>query len=194
MEISNLIVIKNSQYIILAAVIIFSLLSLICIKPSRKITFLFFFYLFAGFFHFTLGFMELTFILAVPTMLFIGAFYLFDLKKEIFSVKNISEESKEDFSNIYFDSESGNNSSKKKIALNYVTPVLFCLGIVFLFIKLNTGFIKSFKIADKITIVTFSNIAKEIFSNYTVLVIIFMVLIFMLTVWSITIINNRRRR
>lgn len=194
MEISNLIIIKNSQYIILAAVIIFSILSLICRKPSRKFTFLFFFFLFAGFFYFTLGFMELTFILAVPTLLFVGAFYLFELKKEIFSVKNISEESGEDFSAISFDYESGERQNKKEAMLNYIIPVLFCSGIIFLFVKLNISFIKSFNIGDKITIATFSDIAREIFTNYTILIIIFMVLIFMLAIWSITIINNRRKR
>ena len=194
MEINNLIIIKNSQYIIMAAVIVFSILSLIFTKPSKKFTFLFFFFLFAGIFYFTLGFMELTFMLAIPTMLFTAAFYLFELKKEIFSVKNISEESGEDFSAIVLDDEAERNKNKKSIILNSIIPVLFCSGIIFLFVRLNPGFIKSFKIADKITIVTFSDIAKEIFTNYTILIIVFMILMFMLAVWSITIINNRRKR
>ncbi len=194
MEINNLIIIKNSQYIIMAAVIVFSILSLIFTKPSKKFTFLFFFFLFAGIFYFTLGFMELTFMLAIPTMLFIAAFYLFELKKEIFSVKNISEESGEDFSAIVLDDETERNKNKKSIILNSIIPVLFCSGIIFLFVRLNPGFIKSFKIADNITIVTFSDIAKEIFTNYTILIIVFMILMFMLAVWSITIINNRRKR
>ena len=194
MEINNLIIIKNSQYIIMAAVIVFSILSLIFTKPSKKFTFLFFFFLFAGIFYFTLGFMELTFMLAIPTMLFIAAFYLFELKKEIFSVKNISEESGEDFSAIVLDDEAERNKNKKSIILNSIIPVLFCSGIIFLFVRLNLGFIKSFKIADNITIVTFSDIAKEIFTNYTILIIVFMILMFMLAVWSITIINNRRKR
>jgi len=194
MEINNLIIIKNSQYIIMAAVIVFSILSLIFTKPSKKFTFLFFFFLFAGIFYFTLGFMELTFMLAIPTMLFIAAFYLFELKKEIFSVKNISEESGEDFSAIVLDDEAERNKNKKSIILNSIIPVLFCSGIIFLFVRLNPGFIKSFKIADNITIVTFSDIAKEIFTNYTILIIVFMILMFMLAVWSITIINNRRKR
>ena len=178
----------------MAAVIVFSILSLIFTKPSKKFTFLFFFFLFAGIFYFTLGFMELTFMLAIPTMLFIAAFYLFELKKEIFSVKNISEESGEDFSAIVLDDEAERNKNKKSIILNSIIPVLFCSGIIFLFVRLNLGFIKSFKIADNITIVTFSDIAKEIFTNYTILIIVFMILMFMLAVWSITIINNRRKR
>jgi hypothetical protein len=112
MEINNLIIIKNSQYIIMAAVIVFSILSLIFTKPSKKFTFLFFFFLFAGIFYFTLGFMELTFMLAIPTMLFIASFYLFELKKEIFSVKNISEESGEDISAIVLDDEAERNKNK----------------------------------------------------------------------------------
>ncbi|HHT78846.1 MAG TPA: hypothetical protein GXZ93_03505 [Actinobacteria bacterium] len=194
MEINNLIIIKNSQYIILSAVLIFAVLSLICVKSTRKFVFLFFFFLFTGFFYFTLGFMELTFLLAVPAMLFTASFYLFELKKEIFSVKNISEESGEDFSTVSLEYELEKRPGKKESLLNYIIPVLFCSGIMFLFIKLNTDFIKSFKIADKITIATFSDMAKEIFSNYIILIIILMILIFMVSIWSITIISNRRKR
>ena len=132
--------------------------------------------------------------LAVPAMLFAASFYLFELKKEIFSVKNISEESGEDFSTVSLDYELEKHPGKKESLLNYIIPVLFCSGIIFLFIKLNTGFIKSFKIADKITIATFSDMAKEVFSNYTILIIILMILIFMVSIWSITIISNRRKR
>ncbi len=193
MEVKNLMIIQYLQYIILAAVLTFSILSLICIKSSRKFIFLFFFFLFAGFFYFTIGFMELTFLLAVPTMLFAGSFYLFELKKEIFSVKNISEESGEDFSAVSFDYEPEKFSYKKGMLLRYIIPVLFCSGIIFLFAKLNISFIKSFKIADKMTITTISDMAKEVFTNYIILIIIFVILIFMLVIWSVTIINNRRK-
>ncbi len=138
--------------------------------------------------------MELTFILSVPIILFIASFYLFELKKEIFSVKNISEESRQDFSEISYDDEIDKHENKRTALLNYLIPVLFCLGLIFLFFKFNNGFVNSFKITEKVTIVTFSHIAKEIFTNYLILIIILVVLIFVLGIWSITIINNRRKK
>ena len=193
MEIDSLLVLKNSQYFILAAVFIFSLLSLIYKKPAEKFIFLFLFYFFTGLFYCTLGFMELTFILSVPIILFVASFYLFELKKEIFSVKNISEEPGQNFSGIAYEDENVEQKNTKPV-LNYIIPALFCLGLIFLFFKFNNGFVKSFKITDKITIVTFSHIAKELFTNYLILIIILIILIFVLAIWSITIINNRRKK
>lgn len=194
MEINSLIVLKNSQYFILVIILIFSLLSLVYKKSARKFVFLFIFYFFTALFYSSLGFMELTFILSVPIILFITSFYLFELKKEIFSVKNISEDSKQDFSEISYEVEGDRNENRKPALLNYIIPVLFCLGLIFLFFKFNNDFVNSFKATEKFTIVTFYHIAREIFSNYLILIIILMVLVFVLGIWSITIINNRRKR
>ncbi len=194
MGISNLIVIKNLQYVILGAIILFSILSLSVVKPLKKFIFIFLFYLFAGFFYITLGFMELTFILLVPALLFMSIFYLYELRKEIFSVKNISEDSSIDYTSAYFTDDKKDKNGVKRMVLSLITPVLFSTLLVVLFFLFNKGYIESFKITEKITIVTFLDIAKEVFANYMILIIIFIILLFVLVLWSVTIISNRRKR
>ncbi|MCE5328943.1 hypothetical protein LLG07_01200 [bacterium] len=194
MDIGNLMVIKNLQYVILGAIILFSILSLIVIKPLKKFIFIFLFYLFSGFLYITLEFMELTFILSVPILLFMSIFYLFELKKDIFSIKNISEDGDIDYASAYFTDKESGKSDTKKTVLNLVAPVLFSALIIVLYFIFNGGYIKSFKITDKITIVAFSDIAKEVFSNYMILVIMLIISLFVLVIWSTTIINNRRKR
>jgi len=195
MNITNIIVIKNLQYFILSAIIIFALLSLIARNIRNKFIFLFSFILFAQIYDFTLYFGELFFLFFIPMILFLIIFYLYDLQNEIYSPGEVYNE------NIHNQEVLSPAANKKlplrakiKKAFSIAMPVLFCAGFIFLFVKFSGNYAAKFNAAKSITLVGFANIANEIFFNYGILIFLVILLIFILFLWIISILQIRKKQ
>lgn len=195
MNITNIVIIKDLQYFILSAIVIFALLALFILDIKKKFIFLFFFALFAQIFNFTLYFGELFYLLFIPLILFLVIFYLYNLQIEIYSLKNIYDDkifAGEDLST----KADKNLLPKGKAGKIYclAMPILFCGSFIFLFLKFSRNYTAKFNIAKTITLVNFSNIAKEIYLNYGILMFLLILLIFMLFLWIISIILIRKKK
>jgi len=92
MNITNIVIIKNLQYFVLSAIIIFSLLALIVKNIKKKFIFLTLFVLFAQIYNFTLYYGDLFFLFFIPFIIFIIIFYLQNLQTESYLLKNINNE------------------------------------------------------------------------------------------------------
>lgn len=200
MEISSIIILKNLQYLILACIIVFAVLSLIFLNIKKQFIIFFLFYLFAGFFVLSLYFIELFFLLLVPSLLFLLFFYMFNLQGEIYSVENLGKES------FYFDygleteadrkikDKEDLGKKKKEKILSLVLPTIFCVSLVFLFGWFINPYKQSFELLHTAVLVGFSNLATEMFTNYSILIILILILLFTLTVWAISLFVIRKNK
>lgn len=195
MNITNIVIIKNLQYFVLSAIIIFSLLALIVKNIKKKFIFLTLFVLFAQIYNFTLYYGDLFFLFFIPFIIFIIIFYLQNLQTESYLLKNINNEERLKTDDLktgpdkkFFDKE------KIEIMLRFIMPVLFCAGFIFLFIKFGGNYTAKFDLAKTITLINFSDIAKEIYLNYGILIFLVILLIFMLLLWIISIILIRKKK
>jgi hypothetical protein len=195
MNITNIIIIKNLQYFVLSAIIIFSLLALIIKNTRKKFIFLTLFLISAQIYNFTIYYGDLFFLFFIPFIIFIIIFYLQNLQAESNLSKNINSEeiSKTD--------ELKTGSHKKffdkgkiEIILRFIVPVLFCAGFIFLFIKFGGNYTAKFNLAKTITLINFSDIAKEIYLNYGILIFLVILLIFILLLWIISIMLIRKKK
>lgn len=195
MNIINVIIVRNLQYFILSAIIIFAILSLFIVNIRKKFIFLFFFYLFTQIYYFTLYLGNLFFLLFIPVILFMLTFYLYNIHIETYFLKNIYNleiYNKENFSI----SGSGIRSKEKleaKKIYSVVIPVLLILGFIFLFFKFSGNYTAKFDAAKSITLINFSIISNEIFFNYAILIFLLILLIFILFLWMISIILIKRK-
>jgi len=195
MDITNIIIIKNLQYFILSALIIFALLSLIIKNIKKKFILLALFVLFAQIYDFTLYYGDLFYLIFIPFILFLIIFYLFNLQSEIFILKYLSREKISENSDMQTVPEK--NIFRKEITekvLRFIMPVLFCVGFIFLFIKFGGNYTAKFDLAKTITLINFSEIAKEIYLNYGILIFLVILLIFIMLLWIISIILIRKKK
>jgi hypothetical protein len=195
MNITNITIIKNLQYFVLSAIIIFALLALVAKNTKKKFIFLTLFVLFAQIYDFTLYYGDLFFLFFIPFILFIIIFYLQNLQIETYLLKNINNE--EILETEDLKAGLGKNYFKKeKIGkvFRFVMPVLFCSGFIFLFIKFGGNYTAKFNLAKAITLVNFSDIGKEIYLNYGLLIFLVILLIFMMLLWVISIILIRKKK
>ncbi|MDD5658489.1 MAG: hypothetical protein PHR39_00535 [Actinomycetota bacterium] len=196
MNITNIIIIKNFQYFILAAIIVFALLSLIIKGIGKKFVFLFLFILFVQVFDLTLYFGELFFLLFIPMALFMLILFLYSLQSEAYSSEIVNDE------NIGRDGNTKTGISKRQSlrgeAINvysrFVMPVLFSAGLIFLFVKFSGDYTAKFNAEKSIMLAGFINIANDIFFNYGILVFIVILLIFILFLWVISILLIRKKQ
>ena len=204
MNIKNIIVIKDLQYFILSAVVIFAVLSLLIKNTKEKFIFLFLFILFAQIFDFTLYYGELFYLFFIPIILFLVIFYLYNIgiEKEILVINN----EKKYLNNIKQDDNKyknkgnghrGNGSylfkEKLKKIYIFITPVLFCVGFIFLFFKFSSNYTAKFNMEKNITLINFSQIAEEIYINYEIIIFLIVLLIFILFLWIISLISIRKK-
>ncbi len=195
MNITNIVIIKNLQYFFLSALIIFSLLALIIKNNKKKFIFLTFFVLFSQIYNFTLYYGDLFFLFFIPFIMFIIIFYLENLQIEHYLLKNINNEKISETDNYKaVKSKKFFNEEKKEILLRLIMPTLFTAGFIFLFIKFGGNYTAKFDLAKTITLINFSDIAREIYLNYGILIFLVFLLIFMLLLWIISIILIRKKK
>ena len=195
MDITNIIILKNLQYFILSGAIIFALLSLIIKNIKKKFILLTLFVLFSQIYNFTLYYGDLFFLFFIPFILFLIIFYLFNLQREIYTPKNITSEELEVTEDFHI--VSVKNIFRKEMlqkVLHFLLPVLFCGGFIFLFIKFGGNYTAKFDLSKAITLVNFSDIAKEIYLNYGILIFLVILLIFIMLLWIISIILIRKKK
>ena len=196
MNITNIIIIKNFQYFILAAIMVFALLSLIIKGIGKKFVFLFLFILFVQVFDLTLYFGELFFLLFISMALFMLILFLYSLQSEAYSSEIVNDE------NIGKDDDTKTGISKRQSlrgkAINvysrFVMPVLFSASLIFLFVKFSGDYTAKFNAEKSIMLAGFVNIANDIFFNYGILVFIVILLIFILFLWVISILLIRKKQ
>ncbi len=195
MNITNVIIIKNLQYFILTAIIVFALLSLITKNIRKKYIFLFFFILFFQAFDFTLYFGELFFLIFIPMVLFMVILFLYDFQVETYSPKNILNEDihKEENTESGLSKKLLLKEKAKNMCMYLLIPGLFSLGFIFLFIKFSGDYTAKFDATKSITLTGFTNIANEIFFNYGILIFLMILLIFILFLWIISILLIRKK-
>ncbi len=195
MDITNIIVIKNLQYFILTAMIVFAVFALIIKDTRKKFIFLTLFILFTQIYDFTLYYGDLFFLFFVPMILFLIIFYLQNLQAEIYIPKNINDEEIPETGGSQAIQDK--NIFRKKITgkvFRFFMPVLFCAGFIFLFIKFGGNYTAKFNLAKTITLINFSDIAKEIYLNYGILIFLVILLIFIMFLWIISIILIRKKK
>jgi hypothetical protein len=195
MNITNIIIIKNLQYFVLSAIIIFSLLALIIRGIKKKFIFLSLFLISAQIYNFTIYYGDLFFLFFIPFIIFLIIFYLQNLQLESYLLKNIKSEEIPETDYL----KTGRNKKffnreKKEIILRLIMPVAFCAGFVFLFIKFGGNYTAKFDLAKTITLINFSDIAKEIYLNYGILIFMVFLLIFILLLWILSIILIRKKK
>jgi hypothetical protein len=195
MDIKNIIILKNLQYFILSAVIIFAALSLFIKGSKRKFIFLALFIASSLIFDFTLYYGDLFFLFFVPFTLFIIILYLQNLQMENYlpGAKSSDEVPGIDDLKISQDRHYHGKAVFKKVYVIFM-PVLFCGGFIFLFFKFGSNYTAKFNIAKTITLINFSVIAREAYANYGMLVFLLIVLVFILLLWLISIILIRKKK
>jgi hypothetical protein len=195
MDITNIIVIKNLQYFILTAMIVFAVFALIIKNTRKKFIFLTLFILFTQIYDFTLYYGDLFFLFFVPMILFLIIFYLQNLQTEIYIPKKINDEeiSETRDSQAIQDKNIFRKEMTEKV-FRFFMPVLFCAGFIFLFIKFGGNYTAKFNLAKTITLINFSDIAKEIYLNYGILIFLVILLIFIMFLWIISIILIRKKK
>ena len=196
MNITNIVIIKNLQYFVLSAIIIFSLLALTIKNIKKKFIFLTLFILFAQIYNFTLYYGDLLFLFFIPFIIFIIMFYLQNLQIESYLLKNIYNEELPETGGLKTSSDKKKYIDKEKIeiGLRFIMPVLFCSGFIFLFIKFGGNYTAKFDFAKTITLINFSDIAREIYLNYGIMIFLVILLIFMLLLWIISIVLIRKKK
>jgi hypothetical protein len=195
MNITNIIIIKNLQYFVLSAIIIFSLLALIIRDIKKKFIFLTLFLISAQIYNFTIYYGDLFFLFFIPFIIFIIIFYLYNLQAESYLLKNINNEEILKIDNLKTVSDKKFfNKEKKEIVLRCILPVLLCAGFIFLFIKFGGNYTAKFDLAKTITLINYSDIAKEIYLNYGILIFLVILLIFILLLWIISIMLIRKKK
>jgi len=199
MNIKNIIVIKDLQYFILSAIVIFAVLSLLIASIKKKFIFLFLFILFIQIFNFTLYYGELFYLFFIPLILFLVIFYLYNLRIESdLSIINNEENYFESIklnNDEYKNKENKNNllKEKSKKICAFIMPILFCAGFVFLFFKFSSNYTAKFNMEKNITLINFSRIAEEIYINYEIIIFIVVLLIFIIFLWIISLILIRKK-
>jgi hypothetical protein len=199
MNIKNIIVIKDLQYFILSAIVIFTVLSLLIASIKKKFIFLFLFILFIQIFNFTLYYGELFYLFFIPLILFLVIFYLYNLRIESdLSIINNEENYFESIklnNDEYKNKENKNNllKEKSKKICAFIMPILFCAGFVFLFFKFSSNYTAKFNMEKNITLINFSRIAEEIYINYEIIIFIVVLLIFIIFLWIISLILIRKK-
>ncbi|MHB1254576.1 MAG: hypothetical protein ACYCZ1_10495 [Candidatus Humimicrobiaceae bacterium] len=195
MGITNIIIIKNLQYFVLSAIIVFALFALIIKNIKKKFIFLTLFVLFAQIYDFTLYYGDLFFLFFIPIILFVVIFYLQNLQTDTYIFKNINNEEISETGDLKTDPDK--NVFRKEMTekvFRFVMPVLFCTGFIFLFIKFSGNYTAKFNLEKAITLINFSAIAKEIYLNYGILIFLVILLIFILLLWIISIILIRKKK
>jgi hypothetical protein len=195
MDITNILILKNLQYFVLSAIIIFALLSLVAKNTKKKFIFLILFMLFSQIYDFTLYYGDLFFLFFIPIILFAVIFYLQNLQIDIYLPKNINNEEISETEDLKTGLDK-NFYRKEKTGkvLRFVMPVLFCAGFIFLFIKFGGKYTAKFNLEKTITLINFSDIAREIYLNYGILIFLVILLIFILLLWIISIILIRKKK
>jgi hypothetical protein len=204
MDIKNVIVINNLQYFILSAIFVFAFLSLFIADVKKKFIFLFLFLLFVQVFNFTIYYGELFYIFFTLQILFLVIFYLYNLKieKDLLLIKDSEKylSSVKENDNEYKNQEYKNKKIKKSFSKEnlrkyycFIMPVLFCMSFVFLFIKFSSNYTAKFDVEKDIALINFSNVAKEIYNSYEILVLLVVLLIFIIFLWIISLILIRKK-
>jgi len=195
MDITNIIILRILQYFILSALIIFAVLSLIIKNTKKKFILLAFFVLFAQAYDFTLYYGDLFYLIFVPFILLFIIFYLFNLQREIFILKNLSHEEISETRDLLTVSKTSIfRKEMRERVFRFIMPVFFCAGFIFLFIKFGGNYTAKFDLAKTITLINFSEIAKEIYLNYGILIFLVILLIFIMLLWIISIILIRKKK
>lgn len=192
MNIKNIIILRDLQYFILIALVFFAIFSLIIKNINKKFILLFLFILFSQIFVFTLYYGELFFIFIIPITLFFLVLYLLNLQinKDFYhkNLINFEINDKNDKENL-----NKEDKLKSKIIFTLIYPILFCGGFIFLFLKFSNNYTSKFNLEKNISLIKFTQIATEIYSNYAVIIFIIIFLIFILFIWIISIIINKRK-
>jgi len=192
MNIKNIIILRDLQYFILIALVFFAIFSLIIKNINKKFILLFLFILFSQIFVFTLYYGELFFIFIIPITLFFLVLYLLNLQinKDFYhkNLINFGINDKNDKENL-----NKEDKLKSKIIFTLIFPILFCGGFIFLFLKFSNNYTSKFNLEKNISLIKFTQIATEIYSNYAVIIFIIIFLIFILFIWIISIILNKRK-
>jgi hypothetical protein len=195
MNITNIIVLKNLQYFVLSAIILFALLAVTIKDIKKKFIFLALFMLFAQIYDFTLYYGDLFFLFFIPFILFIIIFYLHNIQSENFLPKKINNEEMSENDDLKIDAvKKFFMLEKLKKVFCIIMPVLFSSGFIFLFIKFGGNYTAKFNLAKAITLINFSEIARETYLNYGILIFLVFLLIFILLLWIISIILIRKKK
>jgi len=194
MEIANIQIIKVIQLIILISIAAFSLLSIILKDCRKKFIFIFMLFLFFGIFNLMLYYGLIFFILAIPIIIFLALFYLFNIQNEACRSMDL-------YLNYYNDNPERKSAPetttgyrlRKADIPNLVFTLTLCAGIFTAFLYNKEQIFKE-TIEKEIRIISLSNVSKEIFQNYSLIILLIALLIFILIIWVISIAKLKRKQ
>ncbi|HEY4695553.1 MAG TPA: hypothetical protein VIH13_01535 [Candidatus Hydromicrobium sp.] len=163
------------HYASIFGLVICGLLSLILSDRRKKLLFLFLTFLFVGVLSFVYYSGILFFIVGIFIMFFFVSLYLFVFQIEFFGSKTEPDENKRP------------NGKIKKIISGIVLPFLFCAAVGYLFYIYTSDFLKRVNSSGNIYIVGLSDINKQFFTEYSLILVIVIVSLFISFLWFIII-------
>ncbi len=175
MSIVSQLVIVIIHYTSIVGLVISGLLLLILTNKRKKLLFLFLSFLFAGVLSFVYYSALLFFIVGILMVLFFISLYLFVFQMELFGSKTGLNESKI------------SNGVTKNIILSIVLPLLFCAAVGYLIYSYTSDFLKKITNGGNIFIASLSDISKQFFTDYSLILIIVLGSLFVSFLWFITI-------
>lgn len=187
MSFESQLTIKIINYISVAGLVIFSLLSFFIADRKKKLIFVFFSFLSGGIFYFVYYSDILFFIIGIVVLLFFMLLYLFVFRIEFFGngvQAGLNEELK--------------NCRKKDIII-VTSKAIFCLAIGYFIIRYLSGYLSD--LADYLKesaagvsafIPTLSDISKQLSTDYGIAILIIVASLFMSSLWFIIIKMERK--
>lgn len=159
------------------------MLALFLTEKRKKLLFLFFFFLFAGVLSFVYYSGILLFVMGIIIIFLFILLYLFVLQMELFGYREYPE-------------ESGRlkNSIKSKI-LNGTVSLLLPAVIGYFIYKHVSGFLKGAVVlegSENILIAGWTDISRQIFTDYSLILIIITASLFISFLWFITIVVKKK--
>ncbi len=171
------------NYISIFGLLICSLLSLFLTDKRKKLLFLFLSFIFVGVLSFVYYSGVLFFITGIIILFFLVSLYLLVIQVELFG-KEIEGESDKKL-------KSSTNSIRSRV-LNIIIPLLFCIAIGYFIYKYMADFIRGIGITSDILIIGLSDIARQFFADYSLVLIIIMASLFISFLWFITIRTDKK--
>ena len=174
MSFTSQLIIIILHYASLLGLLICGLLSLIHSDRRKKLLFLIMVFLFVGILSFVYYSGILVFIVGVFVIFFLVSLYLFVFQIEFFESKTDEDRDRR-------------NDNKIKTIGGIVLPALFCAGIGYLFYIYTSDFLKDAVLSGNIYIVGLGDINKQLFIEYSPILVIVIASLFISFLWFIMI-------
>ncbi|MBC8387013.1 MAG: hypothetical protein ISS13_03085 [Actinobacteria bacterium] len=184
----NQLIITIVYYISIAAIFIFTLLSLLLTDKKKKLLYFSLTLLFWGTLNLVLLSGVLFFLIYIVIMIFYILFYMYFCYGEFYRCDEISVREKELYNKKVIRKKLINKS------LSLALPIFLCGGIGCLFFSYTLKFFREHNEGGNIQIMNFSVFLGELYSNYMIPVILLISVLFISVLWFIIVIGKNKEK